>query len=287
MIENPPVNPIEGPGRSSHAVAREITAYQERLRLQATGASAPHPVFYNDFLLLRAKDPRRVILGKVIAAPKGGMLLETDVCSVVEFECASATDGFLGPLRPRLNPYYPKQGLQHLRVCDVQRDDILVYAVKADYSGKGEERKIKIQQPFLHLLAAADPTFVMPAAAPAPAAAPGRSSNGAAKRRRQAAAAADSSTEEDGEDTGAEDGAGEVEREGRTHPAGLPTRETLVGRRVLVPREAWPNEPCDGEGWWGKVKRVVSETAKVLMEADDEMYDFEVGAILKWCGSGV
>jgi len=58
----------------------------------------------------------------------------------------------------------------------------------------------------------------------------------------------------------------------------------LKGRRVLIPREAWPNETCDGDGWWGKVKRVALNTAKVLMEVDGEIYDFEVGAILKWCG---
>lgn len=294
MIENPPVNPIEGPGRSSHAIAKEIVSYQEHLRLSASSTSAPPPVFQADFLLLRAKDPTRVILGKVIAAPKGGMLLEKDLCSVVEYECVSPNDGLLGPVRPRLNPFYPKQGLQHLRVGDVKRDDILVYGVKVDYSGKGDERKIKIKQPFLHLLAAAHATFVMPTAptalgpVPVPAAAAGttatagkRNSTSSAAKRRRGAGAEDSSDEEEGESS---EGQGGEEEGGEQEPPGLLTRDTLTGRRVLVPREAWPNEPCDGDGWWGKVKRVALNTAKVLMEVDGEIYDFEVGAILKWCG---
>jgi len=246
------------------------------------------PVFQADFLLLRANDQTRVILGEVIAAPKGGMLLENDLCTLVEYECTSPADGLLGPVRPRINPFYPKQGLQHLRVGDVKRDDILVYAVGVDYSGKGDERKIKIRHAYLQLLAAADSTFVMPAVAPGRPAPnrPGTSAAAHTRQRRPAAAANDSSNssseaEQDDVGEGAADDRGE---EVLPHHPRVPTRHTLAGCRVFVPREAWPDETCDGEGWWGRVKRVVSETAKVLMDADGEIYDFEVGAVLTWCG---
>jgi len=208
-----------------------------------------------------------VVLGKVIAAPKGGMLLESDLCSVVEYECASPADGLLGPMRPRLNPFYPKQGLQHLRVSDVKRDDILVYAVQCDFSGKGDERKIRIKHDYLHRLAAADATFSMPIAAARHAVSgnPRRSGSGGTSARRQPAVATpadEPETEgEEEDDTTASDKDEEIRQ-----VAGLPTGERLAGRRVLVPREAWPSEPCEGEGWWGKVKRVVSGKAKVLME---------------------
>eukprot|EP00962_Isochrysis_galbana_P021283 scaffold6283_cov127-Isochrysis_galbana.AAC.9 len=167
------------------------TTTTDRLRLATSGRAAPSPVVQADFLLLRKKDPTRVVLGKVIAAPKGGVLLESDLCSVVEYECASPTDGLLGPVRPRLNPFYPKQGLQHLRVSDVKRDAILVYAVQCDFSGKGDERKIRIKHDYLQRLAAADATFSMPIAAASRAASgnPRRSGSGGTSARRQPAVA--------------------------------------------------------------------------------------------------
>eukprot|EP00962_Isochrysis_galbana_P024857 scaffold7646_cov172-Isochrysis_galbana.AAC.1 len=97
--------------------------------------------------------------------------------------------------------------------------------------------------------------------------APSRPGTSAAhpRPRRPAAAANDSSnssSEAEQDDVG-ESAADDRGEEVLPHHPRVPTRDTLAGCRVFVPREAWPDEACDGEGWWGRVKRVVSETAKV------------------------
>jgi hypothetical protein len=58
-------------------------------------------------------------------------------------------------------------------------------------------------------------------------------------------------------------------------------RSSFVGRRVLVPRDMWPNEPCSGKGWPGLV-RSVSREHVVRVEVDQHRYAFPLDVVQGW-----
>lgn len=52
-LENPPVNPITGPGRSAADVAREVDSYRSFMRRNNGSEMNNYPIFQADFLLIR------------------------------------------------------------------------------------------------------------------------------------------------------------------------------------------------------------------------------------------
>ena len=70
----------------------------------------------------------------------------------------------------------------------------------------------------------------------------------------------------------------------RAQAAPLPLEKgKLTGRKVLIPRALWPDEPCDeqgGEGW----RSVVSSEVRgvVGIKTEGKIYHFGVDTVLEW-----
>ena len=132
-MENPPVNPITGLGRSTTQVAHELTEYRERIRREAGGEPA---VFQTDFLFVRV--------------PSGELSLHRVVNNACLYS-ASATNitfttteyahvpqpnvpGFWGHFHPKLNPRYDpcdrKSGTKFVRHQEIARAHVVVYDVQ-------------------------------------------------------------------------------------------------------------------------------------------------------------
>lgn len=106
-LENPPVNPISGPGRSSHVIRRELDSYRavmRRLASQGTNADGdPFPVFQSDYLLISKNS--NVTLHRVT----NGMLIDDATSkelsfTTTEYESTIREDGskFLGVFTPKV-----------------------------------------------------------------------------------------------------------------------------------------------------------------------------------------
>lgn len=136
VLENPPINPIQGLGRTHDDVQRERDAYQRRVRAQAQTSGGLEPVFQADFLLLRVHQ-KGVQLHRVA----NGMM----ICDAMEPEINFTTaeykhtpqegvDGLWGYFEPAANDVYDptdkKTGTKYARLHNVGRPMILMYNVQ-------------------------------------------------------------------------------------------------------------------------------------------------------------
>eukprot|EP00965_Chrysotila_dentata_P116919 3864398-Pleurochrysis_carterae.AAC.1 len=134
-LQNPPVNPIVGPGRTAAQVQRELKAYQSRVRIAAAGA--PYPaVFQADYLFLQLPG-REIELHRVANSMVIDDAVEPKLSfSTTEYAHIAEEDGpagFWGYFEQRPNPTYdpkdPCRGPQHIRHHNINRDLIKLYDV--------------------------------------------------------------------------------------------------------------------------------------------------------------
>lgn len=112
-LENPPVNPITGPGRTACDVARELNSYQNFLRRTARAgsgqcAAAAFPIFQSDYLLVRQE--HELVLHRVAH----GMMIEDATSEDVSFTTTEYAHTPLPGVRGLFGTFVPK-------VCSVCR----------------------------------------------------------------------------------------------------------------------------------------------------------------------
>ena len=139
-LENPPINPVTGYGRTSADVAREVQSHRAFVRrgAAAAGAIGHPPVFQADFLFVKLKG-QDVQLHRVVH----DMALEDATVENISFATAEYVhepqegyEGFLvGTFKPKLNPVYNpatknKTGGKFIRHKNVMRDSVVLYDVE-------------------------------------------------------------------------------------------------------------------------------------------------------------
>jgi len=60
-------------------------------------------------------------------------------------------------------------------------------------------------------------------------------------------------------------------------------RRELYGCRVMVPKEMWPDETCDGDGWPGEVVAISRDQSTTKVTVDGHTYAFPVSMVVTWC----
>lgn len=107
-LENPPVNPLTGPGRGSHVVDRELASYQEGLRFRAARHGWVQPVFQADFIFVQLPH-KKVALHRV----SNGLYIDNATAKDLSFSTIEYTQtpettalGMDGDLIPAPNPEY-------------------------------------------------------------------------------------------------------------------------------------------------------------------------------------
>ena len=97
---------------------------------------------------------------------------------------------------------------------------------------------------------------------------------------------------EEGEEEGGEESEGE-ESEAEGEPAAAPTstepepldRTALTGRHVMIPRAAWPEEPCDeldGAGWAARIISAKHAAVSLRCPPSRYIYTFAIGEVMGW-----
>lgn len=133
-MQNPPVNPVTGFGRTAADVQHELTAYRQRLRSTATADNPP--VFQADFLFVQPPGGdvslHRVVNGIWITDATDPNISFT----TVEYLHHPQQDhpGFWGHFDVKENPHYDrrnkKAGALSMRHQNIARDHILLYDVQ-------------------------------------------------------------------------------------------------------------------------------------------------------------
>lgn len=136
-LENPPINPITGHGRTAADVQRERDAYQREMRDRAAGRGERlKAIFQADFLFVRLPE-KGVQLHRVA----NGLFIQDAMEEKLSFTTVEYAhtpqedvDGFWGTFEPALNPTYDptdnKSGTMYARHHNMGRDVILVYDVQ-------------------------------------------------------------------------------------------------------------------------------------------------------------
>lgn len=134
VMENPPINPVTGLGRTSADVARELVAYQVRTRANASPQLPA--VFQADFLFLHPPSGElclhRVVHGACIQAATASdvAFTTTEYCHVPQ----AGYPGFWGHFLLRENPEYEagnrKKGTKFVRHQQMTRSEVVLYDVQ-------------------------------------------------------------------------------------------------------------------------------------------------------------
>ena len=162
-MENPPVNPVTGLGRSNADVQRELVAYQQRIRSSATPGQPP--LFQADFLFVRPTGAslalHRVVHGACLyTATDPDLEIST---TAYAHHPQSDFPGFWGHFVPQKNPEHEpgnkSSGTRFVRHHQVKRTQIVLYDVQVfqtrDPSGDG--KLLRVSTDSLRALAAATP----------------------------------------------------------------------------------------------------------------------------------
>jgi len=134
QVENPPVNPLHGAGRSYGAVQAELAASRDAVR---SSAAAP-PIFHSDYILFKvaAGVGAPIVLGRVKKAPWQGALVPDVAVDVTEYAHTPHPDGipgYFGTFTPKRNPQYDanaRGSIQFVRHCDILHSSVVVFNVK-------------------------------------------------------------------------------------------------------------------------------------------------------------
>eukprot|EP00965_Chrysotila_dentata_P223843 6193823-Pleurochrysis_carterae.AAC.1 len=134
-LENPPINPIVGPGRTAAQVQHEVRAYQARRRAAARGTNNP-AIFQAEYLFVQLPG-RSVELHRVA----NSMYIYNAEAEELSFSTSEymhtpqeGVPGFWGYFELRPNPSFdekdPRKGPRNIRHHNVGRDCIKMYDVE-------------------------------------------------------------------------------------------------------------------------------------------------------------
>lgn len=132
-LENPPVDPTYGFGRSTYVRDREVEEFRAAMRHESEANNTITPVFQADYLLVQFQGSP-ITLHSV----SNGVILHraTDAdlsFTTVEYEHTpqEGVHGLWGTFRKKLNPEHdprnPKSGAKFVRHLDVTRDHVVVF----------------------------------------------------------------------------------------------------------------------------------------------------------------
>lgn len=133
-LENPPINPVTGYGRTQTEVEREVRAYRAALRRSSVAAKNP-PVFQGDYLFVQLPS-KPVFLARVVhdcclddaISPS----LTFTVCEYAHTPQQGMT-GFFGTFTKKVNeswdPLDKRKGGKFVRIQNITRNDIVAYDV--------------------------------------------------------------------------------------------------------------------------------------------------------------
>lgn len=174
-LENPPVNPITGPGRTAADVQRELLGHQEAVRGGADSLSNT-AIFQADFVLAQMPGEQ-----PTLQRVANGLCIDDATAADVSFTTAvyaatpeTQAHGLAGDLVHAPNPYYDanrkKSGTKFLRHQNVTRDVVKVYHVQVTtvkLQGQTGDQKamtvVGVKPEYLRQLAAVCPDYSVPA----------------------------------------------------------------------------------------------------------------------------
>ena len=177
-LENPPINPVTGPGRTGTEVQRETAGYREYIRRTNMLIGAQTPVFLGDYLFVQLPS-KPVFLARVT----GTCFIDeasADRISITigeySHEAQGRVAGFFGTFSKTPNmlhdPLDKRTGGKFIRHASITRAEIVVYDV---YTWVDRERRaqiaadhtepqdcIRVAPRSLRQLASARPEFLVP-----------------------------------------------------------------------------------------------------------------------------
>ena len=171
-LENPPINPITGNGRTTAEVNHDRVAYQAYVRAAPTDHE---PVFQADYLFVQAPG-HSIQLHRVVS----GLFIENATAPGICFQTLEYVQtanphigGFWGEFTPKPNPSYlpgnKKLGTRYVRHNEISRAHIKLYnvgvvrVVKPPRSGQQPVAWIRVDARSLDRLAEEYPEFPAPA----------------------------------------------------------------------------------------------------------------------------
>ena len=134
-LENPPVDPLTGDGRTTAMVGREVALYRSYVRAELQ--SDTPAIFQADYVLLQPPSGE-LSLHRI----SNGIFLENALCPHIRFSSAeysqvvqsSAHGGFWGRFAPKANPNFDplnaKKGPQYIRRHQMSREEVKLYDVQ-------------------------------------------------------------------------------------------------------------------------------------------------------------
>ena len=140
-LENPPVDPTTGHGRTAATVRRELAEYQDRVRKDPQ-CDLPPAVFNSRFLFVQLAPTLPIQLPRV---SHGACITDARSADIkvttteYEHKPQPGVQGFFGTFTPKANPDYDprdrRKGPMYLRHQDVDRSQIKVYDVQKKPKG--------------------------------------------------------------------------------------------------------------------------------------------------------
>lgn len=135
-LENPPINPITGHGRTAADVQRDRERYEHEVREEADITGGDPAIFQADFIFVKL--PHK---GVQLHRVANGLYIDDAVLHDISFTTAEYThtpqdgvSGFWGTFEPALNaafnPADRKSGTKFSRHQNIGRDVIIVYNVQ-------------------------------------------------------------------------------------------------------------------------------------------------------------
>lgn len=182
MLENPPINPITGPGRTATEVQRELRGYQAWLRKTWDPSQGNFPVFQRDYLFIQLPSTPLFLARVTHDCCLDDATSPTLKFSVSEYVHVpqARVGGFFGTFTKKKNMAYnakdKRTGGQYVKHSFITREHIVVYDVQTFVSRtmlaqnaadeKEPEDCLLVAASSLRKLAQARPELAMPSKLP-------------------------------------------------------------------------------------------------------------------------
>ena len=175
-LENPPLNPISGPGRKPADVIKELDAYKHHMREgQCVPEGSPPAVFQADYLFGQMPG-RGIALFRVCNGATLANCVDVDISfTAVEYEHTPHPEvdaGFWGTFEPLPNARYnsedSRSGTKFVRHLNVTREFIVLYGVETFTERITVPDRpmpitvVRVTAATLHRLSVLRPEFTMP-----------------------------------------------------------------------------------------------------------------------------
>ena len=140
-LENPPINPIHGLGRTEAEVAKDRRSHQNCMRREAAapGYVGEAPVYQADFLFVKVKGQRDITLHRIahdLAIDDATVKNITFTTAEYVHKPQTGYSGLFGTFTQALNPTHDpkdsKTGNKFIRRYHVERSDVVLYQVEVN-----------------------------------------------------------------------------------------------------------------------------------------------------------